>query len=53
MSQKRDMGHPAGLALTIAGLNGWPVMIALLAGALIPVGYSLVFYKQLERRGEL
>jgi len=28
-------------------------MIVLLAGALIPVAYSLVFYKQLERRGEL
>jgi hypothetical protein len=25
----------------------------LLAGALIPVIYSLVYYKQLERRGEL
>jgi len=46
-------GGLAGLALTVAGLNGWPVMVALLAGALIPVGYSLVFYKQLERRGEL
>jgi hypothetical protein len=29
------------------------VMVVLLAGALIPIGYSLVFYKQLERRGEL
>lgn len=46
-------GGLLGLALTIAGLNGWPVMVVLLAGALIPVGYSLVFYKQLERRGEL
>ena len=46
-------GGLVGLALTVAGLNGWPVMAVLLAGALIPVGYSLVFYKQLERRGEL
>lgn len=46
-------GGLVGLALTIAGLNGWPVMIVLLAGALIPGAYSLVFYKQLERRGEL
>jgi uncharacterized membrane protein len=46
-------GGLAGLALTVVGLNGWPVMVVLLAGALIPIGYSLVFYKQLERRGEL
>jgi uncharacterized membrane protein len=46
-------GGLIGLALTIAGLNGWPVMVVLLAGAFVPVGYSLVFYKQLERRGEL
>jgi len=46
-------GGLAGLALTFAGLNGWPVMVALLVGALLPVVYSLMFYKQLERRGEL
>jgi len=46
-------GGLLGLALTVAGVNGWPVMVVLLAGALIPVCYSLVFYKQLERRGEL
>jgi uncharacterized membrane protein len=46
-------GGLVGLALTAAGLNGRPVFAALLAGALVPVVYSLVFYKQLERRGEL
>jgi len=47
------IGGLAGLALTAAGLNGWPVFVALMAGALVPVVYSLVFYKQLEHRGEL
>jgi uncharacterized membrane protein len=46
-------GGLAGLALTAAGLNGRPVIVVLLAGAFVPVVYSLVFYKQLERRGEL
>lgn len=46
-------GGVVGLALTIAGMQGWPVMVVLLAGALVPVGYSLLIYKQLERRGEL
>ncbi|MGB9479442.1 MAG: SdpI family protein, partial [Candidatus Acidiferrum sp.] len=46
-------GGLVGLALTAAGLNGRPVMAVLLAGAFIPVLYSLVFYKHLERRGEL
>ena len=41
-----------GLALAIAGLDILPIA-ALLAGALAPVIYSLVIYKQLERRGEL
>jgi len=47
------LGGLAGLALLAMGLNGWPPFIAALAGALIPVPYSLYFYKQLERRGEL
>jgi uncharacterized membrane protein len=47
------IGGLAGLALTAAGLDGWPVFVALMGGALVPVVYSLVFYKQLERRGEL
>ena len=46
-------GGLVGLTLTAAGLNSQPVIVVLLAGALVPVVYSLVFYKQLERRGEL
>ncbi|HEY5083390.1 MAG TPA: SdpI family protein [Rhizomicrobium sp.] len=45
-------GGLVGLALTIVGLNGW-ALAGLLTGALAPVVYSLVNYKQLERRGEL
>jgi uncharacterized membrane protein len=41
-----------GLALSILGLFLWAIL-ALLVGALAPVVYSLVYYKQLERRGEL
>ena len=47
------MGGVAGIALLARGLNGWPAFAALIAGALIPVPYSLYFYKQLEHRGEL
>jgi uncharacterized membrane protein len=46
------LGGLAGLALVAADVHGWPVA-ALVTGALIPVPYSLYFYKQLERRGEL
>jgi uncharacterized membrane protein len=46
-------GGMAGLALTVAGLNFWAPFVILLTGALVPVVYSLYFYKQLERRGEL
>lgn len=46
-------GGLAGLALTLFGVDGWPVFAVLMAGGLIPAAYSLVFYKQLERRGEL
>jgi uncharacterized membrane protein len=42
-----------GLALTAAGQILWPVLVVLLIGLLIPAVYSLVFYKQLEGRGEL
>jgi uncharacterized membrane protein len=45
-------GGLLGLAFTIIGLHRWP-LCALLVGGLAPVVYSLVFYKQLERRGEL
>ncbi|HMD41499.1 MAG TPA: SdpI family protein [Candidatus Acidoferrum sp.] len=47
------LGGIAGLVLTALGLNGIPVVAVLLIAAFIPVVYSLVFYKQLERRGEL
>jgi len=46
-------GGLAGLVLTLFGLQGWPVLAVLLAAPLIPAAYSLIFYKQLERRGEL
>jgi uncharacterized membrane protein len=42
-----------GLALTAAGQILWPVLVVLMIGLLIPAVYSLVFYKQLEGRGEL
>jgi uncharacterized membrane protein len=41
-----------GLALSIGGLYLWAVLALLVAG-LAPVVYSLVYYKQLERRNEL
>lgn len=41
-----------GLVLAIAGVRFGPIA-AILVGALIPVIYSLVYYKRLERRGEL
>ncbi len=31
----------------------WLPLVAILTGALVPAVYSLVLYKQLERRGEL
>ncbi|MGB2632414.1 MAG: SdpI family protein [Candidatus Acidiferrum sp.] len=46
-------GGVVGLALTAVGLQGRAVIVVLLAAALIPAVYSLAFYKQLERRGEL
>ncbi len=47
------LGGLAGVALMAAGLDGWPSVTAIMTGALAPVLYSLYFYKQLERRGEL
>lgn len=47
------VGGLLGLALTLAGRSSWPTLVSLLSAALIPPIYSLVFYKQLERRGEL
>lgn len=43
----------AGLALTALGQEAWPPLTLLMIGALIPAAYSLIFSKQLERRGEL
>jgi uncharacterized membrane protein len=42
-----------GLVLTWFGLDGWPVLTVLLVAAFVPALYSLMFYKGLERRGEL
>jgi uncharacterized membrane protein len=42
----------AGLVFACLGLDVWPLG-AIIAGALAPVFYSLVHYKQLERRGEI
>lgn len=47
------LGGMIGLALTAIGVKGWLPLAALMASALVPVVYSLVVYKQLERRGEL
>ena len=47
------LGGIAGLVLTALGLNGILVVAVLLIAAFMPVVYSLVFYKQLERREEL
>jgi len=43
----------AALALTATTLQVWPVFALLLAGWALPVAYSLVIYKRMERRGEL
>jgi len=43
----------AGLLLSIIGFSGWPVLTLVLVGPLAPVAYSLIFYKRLEKRGEL
>ncbi len=45
-------GGVLGLAFTLADLRVWPVY-ALLIGALAPVLFSLVYYKRLERLGEV
>ena len=42
-----------GVLMAAAGLPGWPVLAVLMAGVLAPAIYSLTYYKQLERRGEL
>jgi uncharacterized membrane protein len=47
------LGGLIGLVLTAVSGAGWLPFAALMAGALVPVVYSLVVYKQLQRRGEL
>ncbi|HXZ31429.1 MAG TPA: SdpI family protein [Terriglobales bacterium] len=42
-----------GLLVTLLGFSGWPVFILLMVGAVAPVAYSLMFYKQLERQKQL
>jgi uncharacterized membrane protein len=42
-----------GLIVTLLGFAGWPVFILLIVGGAAPVAYSLIFYKQLERRKQL
>jgi uncharacterized membrane protein len=42
-----------GVVITAVGLNDGLALTVLITGALIPVMYSLVFYKQLERAGQL
>jgi uncharacterized membrane protein len=43
----------AGLVAAILRAPFWLPIAAIVAGALVPAIYSLTFYKQLERRGEL
>jgi uncharacterized membrane protein len=47
------VGGLAGFILAIAGGGPWLCLGSVLAGALVPAVYSLVYYKRLERRGEL
>jgi uncharacterized membrane protein len=46
-------GGLAGLVFTVLGTPFWLPLAAILTAALAPVFYSLVVYKQLQRRGEL
>lgn len=46
-------GGLLGLLAVILRAPFWVPVIAILVAAFVPVIYSLVFYKQLERRGEL
>ncbi len=47
------VGGLAGLAMTFLGITGWPVITVIVVAPLVPAAYSLVLYKQLERRGQL
>jgi uncharacterized membrane protein len=46
-------GGMLGLVAVTLRAPFWLPMTAILVGALVPAFYSLIFYKQLERRGEL
>jgi len=46
-------GGLLGLLAVILGAPFWLPLTAILVATLIPVIYSLKFYKQLEHRGEL
>jgi immunity protein, SdpI family len=46
-------GGLIGLLAVILRAPFWTPITAILIGALVPAIYSLLFYKQLERRGEL
>lgn len=47
------LGGLTGFILALAGARLGFCLVPVLAGALVPVIYSLVYYKQLERRGEI
>ncbi|MGD1102372.1 MAG: SdpI family protein [Terriglobia bacterium] len=47
------LGGLIGLIFALAGAWIWLCLVSVLAGAFVPVIYSLVYYKQLERRGEI
>ncbi len=47
------LGGLAGFVLSWAGVGFWLSFAALMAGALVPIVHSLVYYKQLEHRGEV
>jgi uncharacterized membrane protein len=47
------VGGLLGLILTVIGIPGWPVIMLLLITPLIPIGYSLMLYKQMGNRGKL
>jgi uncharacterized membrane protein len=47
------VGGLMGLVVTAFGVAGWLTFVALTVGALVRIVYSLVLYKQLQRRGKL
>jgi len=47
------VGGLTGFILAMAGGGPWLCLGSVLTGTLVPAVYSLVYYKRLERRGEL